>query len=433
MEGNHNTRANDVENNRQKRRQTSIWSRLLFQRIFIFSIIRLCVYINKVYQDAGSVKKYYEERAFYFGIISVLSLVSPSIIYAIYLSFETIIKANSNERFAKTVTTKFVNGLLLVPWQIKRHLDGLYFASERLCSFRPGKPDEMENVACLSRSAEVLEFFEDFYAGFLQILLQLYLLSLEVNNLLDKNLFLAVELGSSVLSVFSMLIAIRRRDDGILTGMLSFIGWISMFTSRVVVFALALTLFRVWFVPFFVVHAVGFSIWVYNIAVESHNEATDTQVTDNPETRPVQKNRFHLAILVFLFFGLPSLVLWPIMFQLKEKKRPLVFLFVNTVENAVLLVVWYFCKSTNSPMDMYSLLVVVIGTLVADLFLSGYILCKPKLTDQVVLHDMRYQDTESFGIYYEFCDIVFRLKVRRQFTEELEEVRKSLGTSTHNG
>ena len=206
-----------------------------------------------------------------------------------------------------------------------------------------------------------------------------------------------------------------------------------MFTSRVVVFALALTLFRVWFVPFFVVHAVGFSIWVYNIAVESHNEATDTQVTDNPETRPVQKNRFHLAILVFLFFGLPSLVLWPIMFQLKEKKRPLVFLFVNTVENAVLLVVWYFCKSTNSPMDMYSLLVVVIGTLVADLFLSGYILCKPKLTDQVVLHDMRYQDTESFGIYYEFCDIVFRLKVRRQFTEELEEVRKSLGTSTHNG
>lgn len=47
----------------------------------------------------------------------------------------------------------------------------------------------MENVACLSRSAEVLEFFEDFYAGFLQILLQLYLLSMEVNNLIDKNLF----------------------------------------------------------------------------------------------------------------------------------------------------------------------------------------------------------------------------------------------------
>lgn len=213
--------------------------------------------------------------------------------------------------------------------------------------------------------------------------------------------------------------------------MLSFIGWISMFTSRVVVFALALTLFRVWLIPFFVVHAVGFSIWVYNIAVESHNEETDTQMTDNPQTRAVQKNRFQLAILVFLFFGLPSLVMWPIMFQLKEKKRPLVFLFVNTVENGVLLLIWYFCKSTNSPMDVYSLMVVVIGTLVADLFLSGYILCKPKLTDQVVLHDMRYTDTESFGMYYEFCDIVFRLKVRRQFSEELEVVRKGLSiTST---
>lgn len=226
-----------------------------------------------------------------------------------------------------------------------------------------------------------------------------------------------------------MLIAIRRRDDGILTGMLSFIGWISMFTSRVVIFALATTVFGVWFVLFCFLHALGFTIWVYGIAVNSHTEPTDSQVTDNPQVRSVQKNRFQLAILTFLFFGLPSLVMWPIMFQLKEEKRPLVFLFVNTIENALLLIVWYFLKSTNSAMDLYSLLIVVIGTLVADLFLSGYMLCKPKLTDQVVLHDMRYTDTESFGMYYEFCDVIFRLKVRKGFQEELEDIRQGLEPS----
>lgn len=45
----------------------------------------------------------------------------------------------------------------------------------------------MENITLLNRNAEVLEFFEDFYAGFLQILLQLYILSMQVNNLLDKS------------------------------------------------------------------------------------------------------------------------------------------------------------------------------------------------------------------------------------------------------
>lgn len=45
----------------------------------------------------------------------------------------------------------------------------------------------MENISLLNRNAEVLEFFEDFYAGFLQILLQLYILSMQVNNLLDKS------------------------------------------------------------------------------------------------------------------------------------------------------------------------------------------------------------------------------------------------------
>ena len=200
-----------------------------------------------------------------------------------------------------------------------------------------------------------------------------------------------------------------------------------MFISRVMIFALATTICGVYFSLFCLVHALGFSIWVYRIAVQSHAEVTNTRETDNPQETAVQRNRFQLAILVFLFFGLPSLVLWPIMFQLKERKRPLVFLFVNTLENVILLMLWYFAKQTpHTDADYYSLLIVVVATLVADLFLSGYMLCKPKLTDQVVLHDMRYTDTESFGIYYEFCDIVFRLKVRKELQNELEEIRRVL-------
>lgn len=103
----------------------NLWSNLLFQRIFIFSLARMVVYINKVYQDVGAVQTYYDEKSFYFAIISVLSLVSPSLIYAIYLSFEEIIRAGKLE--LKPITTKFVNGLLLMPWQIKRY--SVFFAA----------------------------------------------------------------------------------------------------------------------------------------------------------------------------------------------------------------------------------------------------------------------------------------------------------------
>ena len=116
-----------------------------------------------------------------------------------------------------------------------RHLDGLYFSSQNLCSFRPAKSDEKENLLFVNRNAETLEFFEDFYAGFIQVVMQIYILSVETNNkysfsnILFKKKFCIIliflffisvigEVIGSALSIFSMLIAIRRRDDGILTG-----------------------------------------------------------------------------------------------------------------------------------------------------------------------------------------------------------------------
>jgi hypothetical protein len=74
------------------------------------------------------------------------------------------------------IGTKMVNGFLLYCWQIKRHLDLLYFSAQRACHFRPLKPEEQEFKQNLKRDADVLEFFVNLYGGFLQLLLQLYLM-----------------------------------------------------------------------------------------------------------------------------------------------------------------------------------------------------------------------------------------------------------------
>ena len=138
-----------------------------------------------------------------------------------------------------------------------------------------------------------------------------------------------------------------------------------------------------------------------------------------------------MAIMVFLFFGLPSLLIWPIMFQLKENRRPLKFLLIVTLENIGLLILWFVFQFSRgqdlqqlTDTHIWLVIGVVCSTLTAVLFLSGYVICKPKLTDQVVLHKMRASDTESYGIYYEFCDIVFKLPNTERIGEELEDIRK---------
>ena len=304
----------------------------------------------------------------------------------------------------------------------------------------------MVNISYLNQTAEVLEFFEDFYAGFLQLVLQLYIFAMQANNLLSNsslclyfdsfyidlnNLYFSIlvvigEILGSALSIFSMLIAIRRRDDGILTAFLSFVGWVSMFVSRVAVFSLATTIIGAYISLFCFVHVIGFTIWIYGIAMESHKEEANptpsTDLREVPESK--RKNYFQIATLVFLFFGIPSLVLWPIMFQLKQRGRPLIFLTIITIENAILLSCWYFFKNSHTQTDYYSLILVIAATLMADIFLIGYYCLKPGLTDKVAITKMRFSGTDSFGIYYEFCDVVFRLKVSKQFRSDLAQVEK---------
>ncbi|OTF71532.1 XK-related domain containing protein [Euroglyphus maynei] len=290
---------------------------------------------------------------------------------------------------------------------IIRHLDGLYFSSQNLCSFRPAKENEKENLSFVNRNAETLEFFEDFYAGFIQVAMQIYILSIGTNN---KYSFIIGEVIGSALSIFSMLIAIRRRDDGLAT------GWTSMFTSRILVFALAAIVFKQWIILLCLIHVVGFTIWVYKIAMEALDE--------DPQADRSKKRGFGTVVMIFFFFGLPSLVMWPYMFHLKEKQRPMRFLFIILIENVILVSLWFGLYSTKSKTDNYWLMAVIITTVVATLFLSIYFYCKPSKVDQVVLHDMRYTDTESFGIYFEFCDIVFNLRVEKEVKELLEIVRE---------
>lgn len=397
-------------------------------------------------------KTYSTKQTISFAIVSVLSLALPSLIYAIYLLYHRILNYTppsvlgveaAPETAPVSVLNQFFQGLLLIPWQIKRHLDNLYFTCQRLCPLQTVKEGDEKILFSLERNAELLEFFENFYAGFLQILLQLYILSLQfsLNDAKDGDLFrkcfvivnLSIidfyslhlvwgEVIGSGLSVFSMLIAVRRRDDGPMTWFFSFFGWSSLFVSRSVVFALAVSVFGWYFVALASAHVLFFTWWVYGIARESYGQVlTGIGETSAPTTN--QSRATPSLVLTFFFFGLPSLVLWPFMFQLKEKGRHMKFLMTVAVENGLLLLAWYgLHKWRNHEPNLASLLLVVITTVVSVLFLSLYGLCKPPKTELVVLYDDS-TSSNSFGIYYEFFKIVFNPKVSQRFAQQLEELR----------
>ncbi|KAH9383148.1 hypothetical protein HPB48_023883 [Haemaphysalis longicornis] len=150
-----------------------------FPYLLVQALVHLCIYIHKLSQDAYSVSTYYAEQQLYYCAISVLCLFVPSLVYAAYLVADSILDRSTP---ASDICTKLVNGLLLVPWQIKGHVEVLHFAAQRVCSCTSPTKKEMSRLRSLKRETFVLEFFEDFYAGFIQILLQLYLVVLFINS-----------------------------------------------------------------------------------------------------------------------------------------------------------------------------------------------------------------------------------------------------------
>lgn len=217
---------------------TSLFSRILFQKLLLMAVVRLSVYVFKLVEDANSVKEYEAGKHFKFMLISAACLIVPPVFYSIYLMGQNLTKDDVIDR--RELGTKAVNGLLLIPWQIKRHLDVLHYSAQRVCAFRPPTKSENQELQSMERHAEILEFFEDLYAGFLQILLQVYLILLHP-DVRGKVRYYELELVASVLSVTSMLIAVRRRDDGPLTAFLSLFGWSSLIISRVLSISLAAT------------------------------------------------------------------------------------------------------------------------------------------------------------------------------------------------
>ena len=251
----------------------------------------------------------------------------------------------------------------------------------------------------------------------------------------------------SALSVVAMMVAIRRRDDGILTSFLAFVGWLSIIVSRILLFSLVAAFIHHWLVLLMVIRCVLLTQWIYKIALRSHTAsiqessiATPSESimngTDSINGRgdvviqyKTRTQRLILWLMTFGFFGAPSLFFWPIMFQLREHKRPQKFLAIISIENVALLFTFL---AANGGRDVPGtvrivLVVIFVTSLIGILLISFYINVKPKLTDQIVIYDSNSdQKTNkmSYGFYYEFCDIVFKLPSTDHIRDGLEEIRK---------
>ncbi|RWS19475.1 hypothetical protein B4U80_00692, partial [Leptotrombidium deliense] len=82
--------------------------------MLVSSLVRLIIYLNKLYQDYYN----YNDQDFYFALISIAALVTPPLIYS-YLTAESLL--NKMDIDTIDLSTRTVNGLLLIPWQIKRY------------------------------------------------------------------------------------------------------------------------------------------------------------------------------------------------------------------------------------------------------------------------------------------------------------------------
>lgn len=137
------------------------------------------------------------------------------------------------------------------------------------------------------------------------------------------------------------------------------------------------------------------------------------------------------------------------MFQLKENNRVLKWLIIISLENMVLLAVFFYFQtqaSVNLQVFLIRLLYGIAVATAAGVFLIlFYVLIKPKYTDQVVVFEIRENrevdqvaptfnklsesikvagNSIQYGIYYDFCDIVFKLPSTHKIKNDLQEIRK---------
>ncbi|GFT86613.1 XK-related protein, partial [Nephila pilipes] len=95
----------------------SLFGRYSFPFLLASSVVKLSIYLNKLYQDSAAVGKYFTDKDLYYCIVSAFCLFLPAVLYILYIVGAYI--KDQEETESKEVGTKVVHGLLLVPWQIK--------------------------------------------------------------------------------------------------------------------------------------------------------------------------------------------------------------------------------------------------------------------------------------------------------------------------
>ncbi|OQR68841.1 hypothetical protein BIW11_01947 [Tropilaelaps mercedesae] len=378
----------------------------MFPWLLIEGIVHLSIYIYKLVDDSRSVREYWDKRQRYGLLISVLCLILPTFIYAMYEMLRTVLSEQSSPR---NVLTKLVKGILLIPWQIKGHCEMLAFSADKVCQWRRLDTQEQEEISKIKQDTFVLEFFEDFYSGFVQLLLQLHFISaMAANNNSDYVIY--SEIVGSSLAVFSLIKALQRRDDGCLTKTLSYIGWMAYCASRVLSFGLlSSVLGGVSVLVVILLHAVMTTAVVFQIIKDTHREAEEQTKRDSRASNvPLQKSNSVLLVLTFFLFGLPSLIYWPMMFTFKKKLFVFCFLTVGVLENFLCVVAWFLWKEPTVQHNISNKLVLGILSLTAIgvLSLVLYIFLKPQETDRVVLSHIVETNSNKYGIFFDFCKAV---------------------------
>lgn len=400
-------------------------------------------------------------------------------------------------RIAIGTSEQFLHGVLYIFWQLKRQVDVLSYLVDRACLWRKPSEHEKEELSRLQIGSDGLEWFQDFYAAFLAILTQVYILGISwsFNNGTKDGLGMSttsfrsantdltsaqsgtVETGIkfvedivagkensassqrdvlifsefivSLFVVSSLLIAVRRRDDGPLTLLLSTLGWGLIFASRIIIIALAFVHIGVKImIACILIHIIGIAIWVYKIALDSHNgkkgeseewrwtiedgkiDEPITENTNSVEMEPTSDSSEpnierkdlaptkqwsvveHLVLLtqIFTLFAVPSLFYWPIMFNLKLHYRPFKYLVLILSENFLLIpAIWYSLPQTSTVWPWYLMIAVGSFSIGGFLFIAIYIACKPSMTEYFARADQLFNEAERAGIYFEFCSRVFRM------------------------
>lgn len=412
----------DAEDQEEASAGTPVCRGCSFPYLLVQALVHLGIYIHKLTQDAYSVSTYYQEQQLYYCAISVLCLFVPSLVYSAYLVADSILDRSTP---ASDICTKLVNGLLLVPWQIKGHVEVLHFAAQRVCSCLSPSKGEMVRLRTLKRETFVLEFFEDFYAGFIQILLQLYLVVLFLNADQTSHALIGQLVGSA-LSLWSLIKAVQRKDDGLLTGTLSFLGWLSMTAARGLALSLLTAVIHGWVVLACLGHAAAMTAWIVSFVRDTHRRQDSVrQDSGRDSAEQPLRSPCVTTILIFALFGLPSLVFWPIMFEFKLKRRVFLFVFVFIVENLLCFGAWQLWGSHTTPHNYRVIVSALLLGLTASgvFFIALYVCCKPEKTDLVVLQHIREDNANKYGIYFDFCKAIRILPDTSDIARDMEKIR----------